>query len=214
MVNASDRNSRRGQSSALCLSSWAECPPLCKASPLRCWNGLLVWGCPLLVLCLVSVRKPQRTKICHLPKQRASSSTSSWEKDASAYAEEYWTLPPSMDTPWKNIFTSSCSSLSALKPHFRGLGKLHSCEWSFSFPHCMCCLSCSVWAALEEKTTHEYIISCPVLCRIFFFKKTSRDSSQMYIFVCVLSVSFAKLKLDPVLDKEKELLWTSTRVMI
>lgn len=81
MVNASDRNSRRGQSSALCLTSWAECPPFCKALLLRRWNGLLVCGCPSLVLCLVSVRKLQRMKIHHLSKQRASSSTSNWEKE-------------------------------------------------------------------------------------------------------------------------------------
>lgn len=56
----------------------------------------------------------------------------------------------------------------------------------------MCCLSCSVWAALEEETTHEHIISCSVLCRIFFFRKTTQDSSRMYIF-CV----FAKLRPDP-----------------
>lgn len=39
MVSASDRNSRRDQSSVLCLTSWAKCPPLCTAMPCR----LLKW---------------------------------------------------------------------------------------------------------------------------------------------------------------------------
>lgn len=88
MVGASGRNSRRDQSSALCLTSWAECPPLCTASPRR----LLKWpsGVGLSITSFVSGFCEETTgnentsnsllkSRNHFSRQRASSSTSHWE---------------------------------------------------------------------------------------------------------------------------------------
>lgn len=165
MVSASDRNSRRDQSSVLCLISWAERPPLCMATPCR----LLKWpsGVGLSITGFVSGFCEETTENenmsnsllksrHHFSKQRASS-TSHWEnhlqllKKSTEFFHLHWThlekpsLPPyaALIVLWNPIWGIWGNS-SLVLPYVLSQLQRMSCFGGGSHPWAHYFLSCAL----------------------------------------------------------------------